>query len=106
MTDHQHPDPAERAAHEETEEAIVALLSRYLERRENGAPPQAHDLLAAAAEFGHAAVGELRTALAFYEAVRAREASSKLSPAHGREAGTTLKQADTLTAWPRTDSHT
>jgi hypothetical protein len=34
---------------------------------------RARDLLAFAAEFGNAAVDELRTVLAFYEAMRARE---------------------------------
>ena len=43
------------------------------ERRENGGPPCVHDLLAAAAEFGDAAVDELRDTLAFYEAMVASE---------------------------------
>lgn len=75
MIDRDYPDPAERADLDEREEAVVELLSRYIERRETGAPPQAHDLLAAAAEFGDAAVNELRTVLAFYEAMRIREAT-------------------------------
>jgi hypothetical protein len=73
MTSGDYPDPAERADLDEREEVIVTLLGRYLERRETGAPPRAHDLLAAAAEFGDAAACQLRTILAFYEAMRARE---------------------------------
>jgi hypothetical protein len=34
---------------------------------------RAHDLLAVAAEFGDAAVDQLRTVLVFYEAMRASE---------------------------------
>jgi hypothetical protein len=74
MTERDYPDPDERAELDEREEVIVALLGRYVERRECGAPPLAHDLLAAAAEFGDAALDQLRTVLAFYEAMRAREA--------------------------------
>ncbi|UTI64882.1 hypothetical protein NBH00_01430 [Paraconexibacter antarcticus] len=76
MTSGDYPDPAERADLDEREEVIVTLLGRYLERRETGAPPQAHDLLAAAAEFGDDAACQLRTVLAFYEAMRARETTS------------------------------
>ena len=43
----------------EFEEIIVALLGRYIERREAGLPPLAHDLLAAAGEFGASAVDGL-----------------------------------------------
>lgn len=76
MTFRDYPEPAERAELNEREEVVVALLGRYIERRESGAPSQAHDLLAAAAEFGDAAVNQLRTVLAFYEAMRARETPS------------------------------
>jgi hypothetical protein len=53
MTDH---DPAEL---DEREEVIVALLGRYIDRRETRVPPRAHDLLAAAAEFGEGAADGL-----------------------------------------------
>ena len=36
-----------------------------------------HDLLAVAAEFGDAAVDELRDVLAFYEAMRASETAAR-----------------------------
>jgi len=51
--------------------AIATLAGRYVERRETGQPPCAHDLLAIAAEFGNTAVDNLRTVLACYEAMRA-----------------------------------
>jgi hypothetical protein len=55
--------------------AIAALVGRYVERRESGGAPCAHDLIAVAAEFGDAAVDQLRTVLIFYEAMRAAEDS-------------------------------
>jgi hypothetical protein len=57
----------------ELEDVIVTLLGRYIERRETGVPPGAHDLLAAAAEFGASAVDGLRSILVFYEEMRAAE---------------------------------
>ena len=51
--------------------AIAALVGRYIERREHHETPCAHDLLAAAAEFGDTAIDVLRTVLACYEALRA-----------------------------------
>jgi hypothetical protein len=66
-----HPlDPADRAELTEQDLAIAALVGRYIERREAGQPPCAHDLFAVAAEFGDAAVDTLRTVLACYEAMR------------------------------------
>lgn len=66
-----------RDAHEpqlsEQDLAIAALVGRYLERRESGGAPCAHDLIAVASEFGDAAVDQLRTVLIFYEAMRAGE---------------------------------
>jgi hypothetical protein len=53
--------------------AIAVLVGRYVERRESGGAPCAHDLIAVAAEFGDAAVDQLRTVLVFYEAMRAAE---------------------------------
>ena len=73
MIDRHHPDPVERAELTEQDLAIATLVGRYVERREHGDAPCAHDLLAVAAEFGDAAVDELRTVLAFYEAMRASE---------------------------------
>ena len=52
---------------------IAALVGRYVERRERGDAPCAHDLLAVAAEHGDSAVAELRDVLAFFEAMRATE---------------------------------
>ncbi|MGH2968055.1 MAG: hypothetical protein ACRDK0_03150 [Solirubrobacteraceae bacterium] len=73
MTERHHPDPGERAALTEQDLAIATLVGRYLERREQCASRCVHDLLAVAAEFGDAAVDELRTVLVFYEAMRASE---------------------------------
>jgi hypothetical protein len=52
---------------------IATLVGRYVERRERGDAPCAHDLLAVAAEHGDSAVTELRDVLAFYEAMRATD---------------------------------
>ncbi len=68
MTDCDYPDRAELT---EQDLAIATLVGRYVERREAGQPPCAHDLLAIAAEFGNTAVDNLRTVLACYEAMRA-----------------------------------
>ncbi len=68
MTDRDYPDRAELT---EQDLAIATLVGRYVERREAGQPPCAHDLLAVAADFGDSAVGVLRAVLACYEAMRA-----------------------------------
>ena len=73
MIDRYHPDPAERGELTEQALAIATLVGRYVERRETGEPPCAHDLLAIAAEFGNTAVDNLRTVLACYEAMRASD---------------------------------
>ena len=71
MIDRHHPDPVKAAELTEQDLAIAALVGRYIERREHDETPRVHDLLAAAAEFGDAAVDVLRTVLACYEAMRA-----------------------------------
>jgi hypothetical protein len=43
---------------------IVTLVGRYVERPERGEASRVGDLIAAAGEFGHAAVCKLRTVLA------------------------------------------
>ena len=68
----------------EFEEIIVALLGRYIERREAGLPPLAHDLLAAAGEFGASAVDGLRSVLVFYESTRALESTAGRRRSGGR----------------------
>ena len=73
MSERHNPDPAERVELTEQDLAIATLVGRYIERREQGAAPRVHDLPSVAAEFGDAAVGELRAVLAFYEAMRATE---------------------------------
>jgi hypothetical protein len=73
MSEPHNPDPAERDELTEQDLAIATLVGRYIERREQGAAPRVHDLLSVAAEFGDAAVDELRAVLAFYEAMRATE---------------------------------
>ena len=57
--------------------ALATLVGRYIERREQRRSLRVHDLLAAAAEFGAAPVDELRSVLAFYEALRAGEADDR-----------------------------
>ena len=66
-------EPAERPELTERDLALATLVGRYIERREQGDSPRVHDLLAAAQEFGAAAADELRSVLAFYEAMRASE---------------------------------
>jgi hypothetical protein len=73
MNDRHHPDPAERAELTEEDLAIATLVGRYIERRESGWPPCAHDLFAVAEEFGDIAIDALRTLIACYEAMRATE---------------------------------
>lgn len=74
--DPHYPDPAERADLDERDLAIATLVGRYVERREQRRQPQVHDLLAAAGEFGDAAVRQLRAILALYEALLDDEAPS------------------------------
>jgi hypothetical protein len=63
-------DPADRGPLSEQDLVVAALVGRYIERREHDETPCAHDLLAAAAEFGDTAVDVLRAVLACYEAMR------------------------------------
>ena len=63
-------DRPERPELSEQDLAIAALVGRYIERRERDEAPCVHDLLAAAAEFGDAAVDVLQIVLATYEAMR------------------------------------
>jgi hypothetical protein len=71
LIDCHHHDPDEHGELTEQDLAIAALVGRYIERREHQETPCVHDLLAAATEFGDAAVDVLRTLLACYEAMRA-----------------------------------
>ena len=73
MIKRHHPDPADRAELTDQDLAIATLVGRYIERRETGQPPRAHDLFTVAAEFGDTAVDSLRTVLACYEAMRTTE---------------------------------
>jgi hypothetical protein len=73
MSERHDRDPADPAELTEQDLAIATLVGRYIERREQGAAPRVHDLLSVAAEFGDAAVDELRAVLAFYEAMRTTE---------------------------------
>jgi hypothetical protein len=82
MSDRHHPDPDERIELTEQDLAIATLVGRYVERREAGRPPCAHDLLAVAAEFGDSVVDALRTVLACYEAMRA---SDDVTPVRSQE---------------------
>ena len=66
----------ERAPLTERDLAIASLTGRYIERRESGAAPCAHDLLAVAAEFGDGAAEDLRCVLAVYEAMRAADSDA------------------------------
>lgn len=75
MTERRYSDPGERHEPSEQDLAIATLVGRYVERREQGVPRRVGDLLPVAAEFGDAAVDDLRTVLAFYEAMRASDAA-------------------------------
>lgn len=73
MTDRTPIDPAERAELDEQDLAIATLIGRYVERRESGGPPSAHDLIAAARELGADAAEKLCAILAVYESMRPAE---------------------------------
>ena len=77
MSEPHDADPAERNELTEQDLAIATIVGRYIERREQGAAPRVHDLLSVAAEFGDAAVDELRAVLAIYEAMRATESDAR-----------------------------
>jgi hypothetical protein len=85
----EHPrDPVGAAELSEQDLAIAALVGRYIERRERHEPACAHDLLAAAAEFGDTAVDVLRTVLACYQAMRAYgDDGANLEPRASRARG-------------------
>lgn len=70
------PDPPERERLTELDWLLADLVGVYVDRRERGMPPQAHDLLAVAAEFGDGATAKLRTVLALYEALIADETAA------------------------------
>ena len=74
------PHHADRAELTEKDLAVAALVGRYIERREAGQPPCAHDLFAVAAEVGDIAVDALRTVLACYEAMRATGDHAPVTP--------------------------
>ena len=76
MTDIDDLEGWERQPLSEQDLALAALVGRYVERRERGEAPCAHDLLAVASQFGEVAVAKLRTVLAVYEALRASEDSA------------------------------
>jgi hypothetical protein len=76
MTDIDDLEGWERHPLSEQDLAIAALVGRYVERRERGEAPCAHDLLAVAGEFGEVAVAKLRTVLAVYETLLASEDSA------------------------------
>lgn len=80
MTRRDRGDPPEREPFTEEDLMIATPVGRYVERRERGDAPCAHDPLAVAAEQGDAAVHELRNVLAFYEAMRAIETSTADGP--------------------------
>ena len=48
MIDCQHPDPADRVELTGQDLAVAKLVGRYIERRDSGQPPCAHDLFAVA----------------------------------------------------------
>ena len=70
MNDQDRPDRPDLT---EQDLAIATLVGRYIERRHLHQAPCVHDLLAMAAEFGDAAISELRDVLVFYEALLASE---------------------------------
>jgi hypothetical protein len=74
--DDDYPDPPERERLTELDWLLADLTGVYVQRRERGMPPEAHDLLAVAAEFGGGAAAKLRTVLALYEALIADGAAA------------------------------
>lgn len=60
-------DPDQRADFALEDEVLADRLAEYILRRELLEAPNAHDLLATAAEFGPRAVATLRTLMALYE---------------------------------------
>jgi hypothetical protein len=72
MSLHDH-DPRPVREFTERDLLIATLVGRYVERRERGDAPCAHDLLAVASEQGTDVVADLRDVLAFYEAMRATD---------------------------------
>jgi hypothetical protein len=62
-----YPDPCERDELHAEDLHVADLLGDYIHRRETGATPCLHDLLASAAELGPHARRKLRTVAAFYE---------------------------------------
>ena len=74
--DDHYPDPPERERLTDLDWLLADLAGVYVQRRERGAPPQVHDLLAVAAEFGDDAAAKLRTVLALYEALIADETAA------------------------------
>jgi len=67
MTWRDYPDPADRLVDDERDQAIADLLGEYIVRRENRTTPMVLDLLAAADEYGDAAIAQMRDLIAFYE---------------------------------------
>lgn len=72
MTD-RYADAVDRVELSKSDLAIATLVGRYIERREHDQTPCVHDLLAAAGEHGDGALDELRTLMAFCEAMRASD---------------------------------
>ncbi len=69
------PDPAEREVLEAEDLYVAELLGDYIGRRDHARPLRVMDLLVQAAEFSAQAEHKLLLALAFYEAMLARERS-------------------------------
>jgi len=74
--DGDYDDPPERERLTELDWLLAGLVGEYVDRRECGEAPRAHDLLARAAEFGDDAPRKLRTVLALYEALTADETAA------------------------------
>ena len=74
--DDDYPDPPERERLTELDWLLADLAGVCVQRRERGMAPQAHDLLAVAAEFGDDAPAKLLTVLALFEALIADETTA------------------------------
>jgi hypothetical protein len=70
MTWRQDPQFPPRARLTDEDLALIALVGRFIDRRERGQAASVDHLLAAAAEFGDSAVAKVRAVLACYEAMR------------------------------------
>jgi hypothetical protein len=69
MTGRHDPKFPPRARLTDEDLAVIALVGRFIDRREHGQTTSVDHLLAAVTEFGDSAVARVRAVLACYEAM-------------------------------------